>query len=293
MPMTPNGILMRPICRSLGRRHMPVISPTGSGSSATAQSPSAMPRILWASRVSRSTMAGASPASRAAIRSFSFSSISTSVWSRSAWAIFFSSSFLMAEESLARVWDAVFASCATFSICSVTLIVLLLSSDSAVCSVADDKIVPVDNFVAVLVTKNLQNLPGVLADDADQFGRIVIGHPLGELFAVEIAEAHGITAFKGAIQLPDPRGQEALPPFRYSIVCAIIEDQLAFRLFGKGNPVFACGHRIARRQEVGAELVAIEKVEQVVGGQAIDDRCPGSEQSGTLGRFQLGRHAAC
>ena len=152
---------MRPICKSLGRRHMPVISPTGSGRSATSRSPSAMLRMRCESRVRRSTMAGASPSSRAAIRSFSLDSINCSVWSISACAIFCSSSFLTAEERLANIRDAALASCAIFSICSATFILFAPSC-------VDHHVVAVNDLVAILVAEDPFNLFGLFAEDSYQ-----------------------------------------------------------------------------------------------------------------------------
>src|SRR5207245_2465108 len=68
MPMTPIGTRMRPTCIPLGRRHIFVTSPTGSGSAATSRRPTAISLMRLVFSVSRSIAAFEMPL--AAVRSF-------------------------------------------------------------------------------------------------------------------------------------------------------------------------------------------------------------------------------
>jgi hypothetical protein len=79
IPMTPRGIRILPTRSPLGRLHMEVTFPTGSGRAATSSSPRAMARMAFSSSVRRSIMAFERPFLRAYSTSFSFSSMRVSV----------------------------------------------------------------------------------------------------------------------------------------------------------------------------------------------------------------------
>ena len=69
MAMTPRGTRRRPMMRPLGRVYILSTTPMGSGRAATCRTPSTMPAMRSAVRVSRSSMAGRIPASFAAATS--------------------------------------------------------------------------------------------------------------------------------------------------------------------------------------------------------------------------------
>ena len=70
------GMRILPTIRSLGRFHIPVTSPTGSGRAATSRRASAMPAMRCSSSISRSSMAAESPFRAPSSRSPAFSAIS-------------------------------------------------------------------------------------------------------------------------------------------------------------------------------------------------------------------------
>ena len=107
IPTTPNGTRSWRSSSPLGRVEPRTTSPTGSGSAAVCRSPSAMPAIRSAVRVSRSIRAVAVPAARAAATSASFPASTSGVPATSASAIASSAWSLTARVAVTRSFAAV------------------------------------------------------------------------------------------------------------------------------------------------------------------------------------------
>src|SRR5574340_1229748 len=192
MPITPNGMRIRPTMRSLGRFHMRVTSPTGSGRAATSRRPSAMDFILPSSSISRSSMAAESPFFSPASRSCRFSSMRWGALLMSAMAMFINRSFLAVEESLAMTSEAWRASSAIFLIFSAMVIGItsrsFITYRGEAALLKYHEVVPVDDLVPVTVAQDLLNLPALVPQDLRDLPEGIVDDAPGKLAAVRSAD---------------------------------------------------------------------------------------------------------
>ncbi len=102
IPITPRGIRILPTRSPLGRVHIRITSPTGSGRRATSFRLAAMPRRTESDRVSRSIMAAERPAFLAVRRSSALAFFRAGADRTRASAILSSAEFFTAAERLPR-----------------------------------------------------------------------------------------------------------------------------------------------------------------------------------------------
>ncbi len=71
---------------------------------------------------------------------------------------------------------------------------------------------------------------------------------------------------------------------------AVVDEELAPRFLGEGDPVLFGRDAVAGREKIGAEFFAVEEATQNVWSASVDDHRPDAVEAGALGRLDLGRH---
>src|SRR5574341_2671829 len=260
MPITPRGTRMRPTSRPLGRRHIPVISPTGSGRSATCRSPRAMPSRRARVRVRRSTKAAGWAAARAPATSSALAARMRSPWLSSPAAMAWSAAFFVPPLARASSGLAARASRAIPRISHWFMAIrsLVIGRESWVSLVIheDHQIVPVNHLVVWLVPEGRRDLVRFQSLDLLHLVPAVVHQAPGELLAVRIHQADDVARAERPACRPDAGGQQALPPGHQRLPCAVVHHTPPAGLTREGEPALPALHPAAGRNEKGADVLA-------------------------------------
>src|SRR6185369_12089286 len=227
MPMTPRGTRTCVMRIPFGRVHSVIVSPTGSGRSATCSTPAAIASMrAWVS-VRRSTNAAAAPSARAAATSSALAARSCASRARNAAAPERSAAFFAAVDVPARIGAAARAARHRETTRDSMLAASRLTSFMTPPGLFlyDHQVVAMDDLVAHLVAERRLDLTRVAALDLLQLGGAVVDEAARELAAVETdAEDAGADA-EDAADLAQAGGQQAASLAGDRAARAVVDDQ--------------------------------------------------------------------
>jgi len=106
-------------------------------------------------------------------------------------------------------------------------------------SAEQNHVVPMHHFIVWFVPQNCCNFGGVRAHDFQSVRCIVIGQSSGNLPAILIDDANGVSLFKRAFHRFDACGQQAGTAALQSLGAASVNNQTAFDPRPERQPTFA------------------------------------------------------
>src|SRR5436309_5043727 len=229
--ITPSGTRTREISRPLGRRQDSTTVPTGSGSAAVSRSPCAISSTRASLSASRSRNARATPRLRARSTSARLASRSAAVFSTSPPAIRTSASFLIFVGQSASVRAASRAARAFASTTARTSMAIL----------ENHQVVTVDHFVEALVPQPRLDLGGPGTPDLPELLGVEVHHAARELATARAVHRHDLARGEVALDLDDPRREEALLVPRQRRERARVHRQAPLGRHRESDPALARG----------------------------------------------------
>src|SRR3990172_7794277 len=246
--MTPSGTLIRPIRRPFWRRHIPVISPTGSGRLATWRTPATIFSTRLSSRANRSRNEVGCRSAFASVRSCALAErIATRLLHRTS-AIAASARSLTSDDTTASVRAAGRAA---------------IASSRTICAITSSRlqyhqVIPVNHLIEWFGAQRRLNLAALDPFDPRHLLGVIIGDTPGEFFALGVAQADHLAPLEPTGSRHDPRWQETLAPSDQRLPCSGIDGDLAPRLTRMCQPTLSTPHPRGRRLEQGSDFLAME-----------------------------------
>src|SRR6266404_4190728 len=294
MPITPSGTRTCAMRSPFGRVHSVIVSPTGSGSSATCSTPAAIASTRAGVSVRRSTNAAVSPAAFAFSTSPAFVARSSAARRRSAAAPPRSAAFFAAVDAPARIGAAVRAPRQRATMCSSRLSVWRLTSFMVTPSfVEQHEVVAVNDLVAHFVSQGGLDLARMAAFDLVELTGAIADEAAREFPPVEADALHARADAERTAHLAQPRRQQAPALRRDRAAGAVVDDEGAAGLECIGDPALAAREPIADRQDQRADVArGIEDGAEDTGRRAVGDDGRDTRGRSFLRRGELRRHAA-
>src|SRR6266540_5043438 len=275
MRTTPSGMRTFFTASPFGRRQLAVTWPTGSGSAATSRRVFLIPSSRFSSSASRSRKAALCPAFRAASTSFAFSARIR----RARRAI--------ASAATRRATPPPASSCPRRGPGS-----LPSASRSLPARLEQDEIVPVDDFVEVLIPERALDLARLQARDAAHLvGAVAREAPSKGAGGVD-RDVDRIPHLEAPLHRPHARRQERPPGLDERLAGARVDEDDPLAARGGGEPPLARGEPICAAGEHGPDPLPreerVERARPAPGEERRRDALRGETARG----LYLGRHAA-
>src|SRR5574337_67250 len=283
IPMTPSGTRIRPTSRPFGRRHIPVISPTGSGSAATCRTPAAIFSIRFSSSASRSNNADGCCADLASARSSAFAERIAARPSPNASAMAVTARFFTSGTTMARACAARRAA---------------VPSSRTISAVTPSplhyhQVVPMHHLIEWLRAKRVLDPVAPDAPDLFYLFGVIVGHAPREFYAVDVTEAHHVATLKPAVNREHAGWQQALAVADERLLGPGVHRDPSPACRRERQPALSTPHPGRRRLKDGTDCLAADNPLQDPLYQAVrNDGTNAGSRSGTR-RLDLCGHPAC